>query len=121
MRTRPLIVYAMSVLIFSAAGARNLLIPLYADSLGANRAEIGLLFSSFAIAAAFFAIPGGLIADRIGARRVIIVAAVIGGLAQLGAGLGRELWILFASQVVGGFANGAMQTALLMALAASVR
>jgi MFS family permease len=44
-------------------------LPLYAASLGAGPAQVGMINGAFMLTAGIFSIPGGLLADRLGRRR----------------------------------------------------
>jgi len=114
---RVLAIYLICALSFGAGGARNLALPLYADQLGAGRGEIGLLFSTYTIAAAILSLPAGLFADRFGRRNVIVLSMLALGASQLLAGLTTSVEVLFATQLLGGVGAGASQTALMAALA----
>ncbi len=70
------------------------LLPEYVDSLGLTKAEAGVLSAAYAAGTLVAALPGGLLASRVGPRRT-----VIGGLALLGAsslvfGFGQEVGLL---------------------------
>src|SRR4030081_3852145 len=112
MNYRVLAIYLITALSFGAGGARNLAIPLYADQLGATRGEIGLLFSTFTITGALMSLPSGLLADRFGRRNIVVFSMLALGFSQLISGLTHEVWVLFATQLLGGLGGGAAQTAL---------
>jgi MFS transporter, DHA1 family, multidrug resistance protein len=114
---RILALYLITALSFGAGGARNLAIPLYADQLGASRGEIGLLFSTFTITAALLSLPSGLLADRFGRRNMVVISLLALGVSQLTAGLTHDVRVLFATQLLGGIGGGALQTAVMAALA----
>jgi len=116
-RYRILALYLITALSFGAGGARNLAIPLYADQLGASRGEIGLLFSTFTITAALLSLPSGLLADRFGRRTMVVLSLLALGLSQLIAGLTHDVRVIFATQLLGGIGGGALQTAVMAALA----
>lgn len=66
----------------------------------------GLLFAVVAAMGAFSAVFWGRLGDRIGHERVLVVCAVLSGLAYLPQSLVREAWQLLALQAVCGFAMG---------------
>ena len=119
-KTRAIAVYVITGLVFGAGGARGLAIPLYADSLGASHAVVGLLFTAFTLGGAALALPAGLIADRFGHRASVVLSVVAGGASQIVAGLTTSVPVLFGCQVVGGLAAGASQTVLMAALTGAV-
>ncbi len=57
------------------------------SDLGISERQLGLVFSAFAAGYALFQIPGGILGDRYGARRVLALAAVGWGLLTLATGL----------------------------------
>ncbi len=101
-------------------GARLLQIPLYADHLGASRATVGLLFSTFTITAALLSIPAGVLADRFGKRNLVVFSVLAFGASQVLAGTTNSVAVLFLTQLIGGLGGGAAQTAILAALADAV-
>jgi len=117
---RVLAIYLIVALSFGAGGARNLAVPLYADQLGASRAEIGLLFSTFTVTGALLSLPAGLFADRFGRRNLVVFSLVMAAISQVMAGLTHDVAILFLAQLLGGIGGGASQTALMAALADQV-
>lgn len=48
--------------------------------LGLSESQLGLIFSAFALGYALFQLPGGMVGDRFGARRVLAIAALLWGL-----------------------------------------
>lgn len=67
----------------------------------------GLITSALLIGAAFGAVGGGRVADRIGRRRTLVVAAIVFVLATLGCALATSIPMLVGSRVVLGLAVGA--------------
>jgi MFS transporter, ACS family, glucarate transporter len=87
------------------------------DDLGLTEQQLGMIFSAFAAGYAIFQIPGGMLGDRFGARKVLMVAALcwatltiltalVPGSGVLGAGA------IVASLVVLRFLVGATQAPL---------
>jgi MFS family permease len=113
---RPWPIYAAAAVMFAGLQARTLLVPLRVHELGGSRVEIGLLYTTFTIAAAALAIPAGAFADRVGRRGLTIVAALLGGLSQLGLGLSGSIAPMFAWQALSGLASGGSQSALYAAV-----
>jgi MFS family permease len=104
-------------IILGVVSARLLAVPLYADQIGASKAEVGLLFSVGTLAGALLALPAGVITDRIGRRQVIVAAIAVAFLTQVGSALTSSIPLLFVLQFLGGLTGGAGQTALMAALA----
>ena len=66
-----------------------------------SQVDMGRLFSSFLLGYAFFQIPGGALADRIGTKNVLAVAAGLWGvLTVLQAFVGWNQWEMSASTII---------------------
>ena len=117
---RTLPIYLSAGAFFAAIAARGFLVPLRAHELGADRFQVGILFSLATLAGAALSLPAGLLADRFGRRSMVIFSATTGGISQIliafsGSVPADDLW-----QVVGGLGAGAAQAALFAALADAV-
>ena len=76
--------------------------PTYADDLGLSKFQTGLIFAVSGLATAAAAIPVGLLADRLGARRVALTGATIVSAALVLQGLAPNLlWLLVARVAIG--------------------
>src|SRR2546421_1971959 len=102
---RPWPIYLAAAVMFAGLQARTLLVPLRVHELGGSRVEIGLLYTVFTIAAAGLALPAGVLADRLGRRKLIVGSALLGGLSQLGLGLSGSAPAIIAEQVTCGLAH----------------
>ena len=76
------------------------ILPYYMEQLGAAPAEIGTVLGLAAFLTACSFIPGGLLADRFDAKKVMIWGWAMGGVAALGMGLAPTWqsfvpWVLF--------------------------
>lgn len=118
---RTLAIYVAAGASFAALSARGLTVPLYAHELGANRFEVGALFSVATLAAAVLSLPSGLLIDRFGARSLLIFSLVVAGGSQLAAAATTTVFPLFIWQVIGGLGSGAQQAALFSAVTESVK
>jgi DHA1 family multidrug resistance protein-like MFS transporter len=58
----------ISFVCFLASYMRIPIIPLLAESLGADTVQVGMINGSFMLIAAIFSIPSGLLSDRLGRR-----------------------------------------------------
>ena len=96
------------------------LAPTFADDLGLSKTETGALLAASAFATVLVAVPAGVLADRIGARRLTIAAAVLLTLATLGQGLAGELWSLLLARAAFGAASATIWTAGIAWLSDSV-
>ena len=98
----------------------GLAVLLRAD-LGLSEAGLGLAVATFFGSSALASIPGGRLAERIGARRSIAVAGTVSVGSLIGMGwLTSTAAHLFAFLVVAGAANGLAQPASNLALARGV-
>lgn len=84
------------------------LAPTFADELGLSGVETGMVLAAASLAALVVALPLGLVADRLGARRVTIASALLFTLATLGQGLADEFWSLLLARGAFGVAFGAL-------------
>ena len=101
---------------FAALSARGLSVPLYAHDLGANRFEVGALFSVSTLAGALLSLPSGVLVDRFGARALLGMSFVLAAVSQLATAATASVLPLFLWQIVGGLAAGAQQAALFSAV-----
>jgi MFS family permease len=84
------------------------LAPTFADELGLSGFETGAILASASLAALLVAFPLGLLADRLGARRVTIASACLFTLATLAQGLAGSFWSLVLARGLFGVAFGAL-------------
>ena len=117
---RTLPIYLSAAAFFAAIAARGFLLPLRAHELGADRFQVGLLFSLATFAAAALSLPAGLLADRLGRRSMIIFSAVTGLGSQVLVAASTSIGLDDAGQVIGGLGAGAASAALYAALADAV-
>src|SRR5712691_10033805 len=118
---RTLAIYIAAGASFAALAARGLTVPLYAHALGADRFQVGALFSMATLAAAALSLPSGLLIDRFGARSLLIFSVVVAAGSQLAAAATTTVLPLFIWQIVGGLGSGAQQAALFSAVTESVK
>jgi predicted MFS family arabinose efflux permease len=95
------------------------LVPLYSDALGLSKLEAGALLSSASFAVLVTSIPIGIAADRVGARRVTLLAGVTLAVANLGQAFATSFPELIASRVLFGVGSAAVWSATLSWLADS--
>jgi MFS family permease len=84
------------------------LAPTFADELGLSGVETGMILAAASLAALVVSFPLGVLADRLGARRVTIASAAVFTLATLAQGLADEFWSLLAARAAFGVAFGAL-------------
>lgn len=88
-------------------------LPYYAESMGANAFQLGVLITVYAICQFIFAPIWGAYSDRVG-RRPVILAGILGySLTFILFGFATQLWMLYVVRIVGGiFACATMPTAM---------
>ncbi|HYT11422.1 MAG TPA: MFS transporter [Candidatus Nitrosopolaris sp.] len=118
---RTLAIYVAAGASFAALSARGLTVPLYAHDLGADRFQVGALFSVATLAAALLSLPSGLLIDRFGARSLLIFSLIVAGGSQLASAATTTVLPLFIWQIAGGLGSGAQQAALFSAITESVK
>lgn len=63
--------------IFSAVIAKSPVLPLFATHLGGDPARVGLVAAMSAFTGVVFSIPAGILADRFGKRRMLLISSLI--------------------------------------------
>jgi MFS family permease len=117
---RTLPIYLSAGAFFAAIAARGFLVPLRAHELGADRFQVGLLFSLATFAGAALALPAGLLADRFGRRSMVIFSALTGAGSQVLIAASSSIGLDDVGQVIGGLGGGAAQAALFASIADAV-
>ena len=82
------------------------LAPFLIDSLGISRAEVGFITSSMYVVATVIAIPGGILVDRFGSYRTLIVCLVFSCIPFLLMGFMKSYATLLALAAVSGVGYG---------------
>jgi DHA1 family multidrug resistance protein-like MFS transporter len=98
---------------YVGAYMRMPLLPLYARAGGASTGQVGLLMGAFTVVAAVSAIPGGLLADRFGRRRLILVGLVISAATSFALPLSQAVLVLAAVLALAGWAMAALTPAVM--------
>ena len=82
------------------------------DDIELSVTQLGLVIGCFYASGAIGAVPGGRLAERIGAKRALTVGALLAALSLTGTALVAGSWVeLAACTAVGGMANGLIQPA----------
>jgi ACS family glucarate transporter-like MFS transporter len=84
-----MLLYVDRVCISAAEGAIR-------DDLGFSETQMGLVFSAFALGYALFQTPSGVLADRLGPRRVLAAVVVLWSLFTALTGAVHRLWSMVA-------------------------
>ncbi|MBW1768304.1 MAG: MFS transporter [Deltaproteobacteria bacterium] len=81
------------------------IIPLYVKELGASSGELGLLMASYSVTILIFAIPTGMMSDRIGRKPIILLGLLGGGLSSILFAVSENLSLLLVSRIIQGFST----------------
>lgn len=107
--TRRVVLAAFSVAHFAHHVTNSLLsalLPFIRDAFGLSYTDAGFAVTAYTIASGVTNAPLGVVADRVGARRVIVWGLVLIGLSSVAIGLAGEYWQLLAFLIVMGIASG---------------
>jgi MFS family permease len=75
-----LVACALTFVLYLGAYMRLPLVPLFARGLGASTFQVGMINAVFMLAATLLSVPLGLVSDRLGRRRLILIGMGISGL-----------------------------------------
>ena len=109
-----LVLCALGVLVILGSDLATPMIPLFAEELGASALEVGFIRSAYFMTRIFIELPVGLISDRIGRRKPIVLGLFLSALSAVICGsspnigqliVGRAIWgvgaaLYFASSTV---------------------
>ncbi len=84
----------------------NPLLPFIRDAFGLSYSQSGLLVSAFAMSLGFSNAPIGYLADRFGARLVVVVGLVLTAIISVVVGMAGSYWQLLAFLIVMGLIHG---------------
>ncbi|MDF0542979.1 MFS transporter [Sphingobium sp. H39-3-25] len=98
------LVYAIGLGSMAMVGMLSPLTALVARDFSSGSAAIGWTISLFSLPAAITSTLGGGLVDRLGPRRVLILAPLLLALADLGLVQARALWLFDLSMVLAGIA-----------------
>lgn len=107
------ILFVVMFLVMVGFGIIIPVLPFYAEEIGANPTELGLLMAVYSLMQLIFAPMWGQVSDRIGRKPVMMIGIAGLGLSFLIQALSTELWMLFAARIIGGILSSAnMPTAM---------
>lgn len=92
-------IFLVLIVLFTLGNSSDAFLILRAQNLGFSAYQVLLLFVAFNLVYALAALPAGVISDKLGRRRVMLVGWSIYALAYLGFALASEVWhvwLLFA-------------------------
>jgi DHA1 family multidrug resistance protein-like MFS transporter len=102
-----IILCVLGVLVILGSGLATPMLPLFARDLGASTLEVGLISSSYFAVRIFVELPVGIISDRVGRRRMIVLGIFISALGAFLCGLAPSIHALIAGRGLWG-AGGAL-------------
>lgn len=107
------ILFVVMFLVMVGFGIIIPVLPFYAEEIGANPTELGLLMAVYSLMQLIFAPMWGQVSDRIGRKPVMMIGIAGLGLSFLIQAMSTELWMLFAARILGGILSSAnMPTAM---------
>ncbi len=92
------------------------ILPLYALSFGVTFAMVGLLIASTSVARVFLDIPAGLVSDRLGVKRFMLIGLFIVAVSALISGLAVDYWMLLLGLVIQGVGSAIYLTVSYIAI-----
>ncbi|MBA2690411.1 MAG: MFS transporter [Burkholderiales bacterium] len=98
--------YATGFFSLSLVPMTSLVVPLWALSIGATPALIGIIVASRSVLPFFLSIHGGAMMDRLGTRRMMLIFTAAGALVSLLYPLSTRIGVLIALQLFVGWAQG---------------
>lgn len=106
--TPPFITVCVTIFfMYTSLNMTNLLIPLFASANGASLTEIGLIIFSNLVLASVFSAPLGVISDKFGRKKIIILGCTLGGVSSLLLILTSTPLTILAAFAVGGLGHAA--------------
>jgi MFS family permease len=97
-----IILCVLGVLVILGSGLASPMLPLFAKDLGASTVEVGVINASYFGARIFVELPVGLISDRVGRRRLIILGIFLSALSAVVCGMAPTISLLIVGRVLWG-------------------
>ncbi|MBK1989190.1 MFS transporter [Sphaerospermopsis aphanizomenoides BCCUSP55] len=113
LRRNLLILFAAGLLFWSSLASLLPTLPLYIESLGATKQQIGIVMGSFAIGMLLFRPQVGMLADRRGRKIVLLIGMTVAAIAPLGYLVVKSLIALMIIRAFHGISIVAFATAYL--------
>lgn len=101
------ILFVVMFLVMVGFGIIIPVLPFYAEEIGANPTELGLLMAVYSLMQLIFAPMWGQVSDRIGRKPVMMIGIAGLGVSFLIQAMATELWMLFAARIIGGILSSA--------------
>ncbi len=104
------LIMVSTALVMAGQGAMAPVLPLFAKSLGAGVAGVGVTLSVFGLARALLNVPFGALADRRGRRTLLVNGPLVSALGMLGSGFAGDLIELALWRFVAGAGSAMYMT-----------
>lgn len=117
----PLLALCGALAIFSSTLAKTPVLPLFAQALGASPGQIGWIIMASTLPGILMSFPAGVLADRFGQRRLLVVALIIFASAPWLYLVVQSAWQLAAVRFYHGFATAVFGTVASAAIAQRYR
>lgn len=101
------VLFLVTFLVMVGFGIIIPVLPFFAEEIGANPTELGLLMAVYSFMQLIFAPMWGKISDRIGRKPVIMIGIVGLALSFFLTAISTTLWMLFAARIIGGLLSAA--------------
>ncbi|TAF07447.1 MAG: MFS transporter [Nostocales cyanobacterium] len=111
LRRNLLILFAAGLLFWSSLASLLPTLPLYIESIGATKQQIGIVMGSFAIGMLLFRPQVGMLADRRGRKIVLLIGMAVAAIAPLGYLVVKSLVPLMVIRAFHGISIAAFGTA----------
>lgn len=107
------ILFLVMFLVMIGFGIIIPVLPFYAEEIGANPTQLGLLMAVYSLMQLIFAPFWGKLSDRIGRKPIMMIGIAGLALSFFMQALATDLWMLFAARIIGGILSSAnMPTAM---------
>jgi MFS transporter, DHA1 family, multidrug resistance protein len=107
------ILFLVMFLVMIGFGIIIPVLPFYAEEIGANPTQLGLLMAVYSLMQLIFAPFWGRLSDRIGRKPIMMMGIAGLALSFFMQAMATELWMLFAARIIGGILSSAnMPTAM---------
>jgi MFS family permease len=108
---RPFAIYLVLLVVFSLGNSSDGFLMLRAQSVGLPVGAMFLVLAGFSLTTAISSIPGGVLSDRFGRRRLLVAGALIYAIIYFGFSVATAAWHIVVLYAAYGLYYGAFQGA----------